>query len=40
MNIRDVAERARVSTATVSRVMSGIDVVKPATVARVRKSVE
>jgi len=40
VNIRDVAERAQVSTATVSRVVSGIDVVKPATAARVRKAIE
>jgi len=40
MNIRDVAKRARVSTATVSRVMSGIDVVKPETADRVRKAID
>jgi LacI family transcriptional regulator len=40
VNIRDVAEKAKVSTATVSRVMSGIDVVKPATAARVRKVID
>jgi len=39
VNIRDVAERAQVSTATVSRVVSGIDVVKPRTVARVRQAI-
>jgi DNA-binding LacI/PurR family transcriptional regulator len=40
MNIRDVAKKARVSTATVSRVMSGIDVVKPDTAKRVRKAID
>jgi DNA-binding LacI/PurR family transcriptional regulator len=40
MNIRDVAKKARVSTATVSRVMSGIDVVKPETAKRVRKAID
>jgi LacI family transcriptional regulator len=39
MNIRDVAERAKVSTATVSRVVSGVDVVKPHTVERVRQAI-
>jgi len=40
MNIRDVAKKAKVSTATVSRVMSGIDVVKPETADRVRKAID
>jgi DNA-binding LacI/PurR family transcriptional regulator len=40
MNIRDVAKKARVSTATVSRVMSGINVVKPDTARRVRKAID
>jgi len=40
MNIRDVAKRAKVSTATVSRVMSGVNVVKPETAERVRKAIE
>jgi len=40
MNIRDVAKRAKVSTATVSRVMSGSDVVRPETVERVRKAID
>lgn len=39
LNIRDVAKRARVSTATVSRVMSGIDVVKPSTRERVQAAI-
>jgi DNA-binding LacI/PurR family transcriptional regulator len=40
MNIRDVARRAKVSTATVSRVMSGTNVVSPQTAARVRKAID
>jgi DNA-binding LacI/PurR family transcriptional regulator len=40
MNIREVAKRARVSTATVSRTINGSDKVKPATAARVRKAIE
>jgi DNA-binding LacI/PurR family transcriptional regulator len=40
MNIREVAMRAKVSTATVSRTMNGSDKVKPATAARVRKAIE
>lgn len=40
MNIRDVARRAKVSTATVSRVISGIDVVKPKTKERVLNAAE
>jgi len=40
MNIRDVAKKARVSTATVSRVMSDINVVKPETAERVRNAIE
>jgi DNA-binding LacI/PurR family transcriptional regulator len=40
MNIREVAKRAKVSTATVSRTINGSDKVKPATAARVRKAIE
>jgi len=40
MNIREVAKRAKVSTATVSRTINGSDKVKPATAARVRKVIE
>jgi DNA-binding LacI/PurR family transcriptional regulator len=40
MNIRDVARRAEVSTATVSRVMSGSNVVSPATAERVRRVID
>jgi LacI family transcriptional regulator len=40
VNIRDVAAQAGVSTATVSRVMRGIDVVRPETAARVRKAIK
>lgn len=40
MNIREVAKRARVSTATVSRTINGSDKVKPTTAARVRKAIE
>jgi LacI family transcriptional regulator len=39
MSLEDVARRARVSTATVSRVLNGVDVVKPTTRARVMKAV-
>jgi DNA-binding LacI/PurR family transcriptional regulator len=39
MNLENVAKRAHVSTATVSRVLNNIDVVKPATRARVMKAV-
>jgi len=39
MSLEDVARRARVSTATVSRVLNGVDVVKPDTRARVMKAV-
>jgi len=39
MSLEDVAKLARVSTATVSRVLNGVDVVKPATRARVMKAV-
>ncbi|MBI4910458.1 MAG: LacI family DNA-binding transcriptional regulator [Acidobacteria bacterium] len=39
MNLEAVAKRARVSTATVSRVLNNLDVVKPATRARVMKAV-
>ncbi len=37
MNLQAVARRARVSTATVSRVLNGIDVVSGATRARALK---
>jgi DNA-binding LacI/PurR family transcriptional regulator len=40
MNIREVAQRARVSTATVSRTINGSDKVRPSTAARVRKAIE
>lgn len=40
MNIREVARRAKVSTATVSRTINGSDKVKPATAARVRQAIE
>lgn len=40
MNIMAVAERARVSTATVSRVINGTATVNPATAERVREAVE
>ncbi|MES2392209.1 MAG: LacI family DNA-binding transcriptional regulator, partial [Acidobacteriota bacterium] len=40
MNIRDVAKRAKVSTATVSRVMSGLNVVSPETAERVRRVID
>ncbi len=40
MNIAAVARRARVSTATVSRVINGTAFVSPATAERVRKAVE
>lgn len=40
MNIRDVAEKAKVSTATVSRVMSGANAVRPETAKRVREAIE
>lgn len=39
MNLEDVARRAKVSTATVSRVLNGSDVVRPGTRARVMKAV-
>ena len=39
MSLEDVARRARVSTATVSRVLNGVDVVKPKTRDRVMKAV-
>jgi len=39
MNLEDVARRAKVSTATVSRVLNGVDVVQPGTRARVMKAV-
>ena len=39
MSLQAVAERARVSTATVSRVLNGVDVVKSSTRARVMKAV-
>lgn len=40
MNLEDVAERAGVSTATVSRVLNGIGVVRSSTRARVMRAVE
>jgi DNA-binding LacI/PurR family transcriptional regulator len=40
MNIKEVAKRARVSTATVSRTINDSEKVKPATAARVRKAIE
>ena len=40
MNIRDVARRAKVSTATVSRVVSGSDVVKAKTRERVLRTIK
>jgi DNA-binding LacI/PurR family transcriptional regulator len=39
MNIKEVAKRARVSTATVSRTINGLQSVRPATAARVRKAI-
>lgn len=39
MSLKDVARRARVSTATVSRVLNGVDVVKNSTRSRVMKAV-
>lgn len=40
MNLADVARRARVSTATVSRVLNGGDRVRPATRERVNRAIE
>ena len=40
MNIKEVAKRARVSTATVSRTINNSEKVKPGTAARVRKAIE
>ena len=40
MNLADVARRARVSTATVSRVLNGGDRVRPATRDRVNRAIE
>jgi DNA-binding LacI/PurR family transcriptional regulator len=40
MNIKEVAKKARVSTATVSRTINDSTNVKPATAARVRKAIE
>jgi DNA-binding LacI/PurR family transcriptional regulator len=40
MNIKEVAKKARVSTATVSRTINDSTKVKPATAARVRKAIE
>ena len=39
MSLETVAKRARVSTATVSRVLNGVDVVKTSTRARVMKAI-
>jgi DNA-binding LacI/PurR family transcriptional regulator len=40
MNIKEVAKRARVSTATVSRTINDSEKVRPGTAARVRKAIE
>jgi DNA-binding LacI/PurR family transcriptional regulator len=40
MNIKEVAKRAKVSTATVSRTINNSDKVKPATAERVRRAIE
>ena len=40
MNIQEVAKRAQVSTATVSRTINGSDKVKPKTAERVRQAIE
>src|SRR5215831_21289286 len=40
MNIKEVAKRAKVSTATVSRTINNSDKVKPGTAERVRKAIE
>ena len=40
MNIKAVAQRAKVSTATVSRAMNGSAKVSPETAERVRKAIE
>ena len=40
MNIKEVAKRAKVSTATVSRTINNSEKVMPATAARVRKAIE
>ena len=40
MNLEQVARRARVSTATVSRVLNNVSVVKTATRTRVMKAIE
>jgi LacI family transcriptional regulator len=40
MNIREIAKRARVSTATVSRTMNRVPTVKPQLARRVWKAVE
>src|SRR6266702_201344 len=40
MDMRDIAKLAGVSSATVSRVINGSDLVRPETVARVRKVIE
>src|SRR3954463_990811 len=39
MNLEEVAKRAKVSTATVSRVLNNVQVVKPTTRARVMKAI-
>jgi len=40
MNIKEVAKRAKVSTATVSRTINDSEKVRPGTAARVRKAIE
>src|ERR1700688_3131058 len=40
MNIKEVAKRAKVSTATVSRTINNSEKVRPATAARVRKAIK
>ena len=40
MNIKEVAKRAKVSTATVSRTINNSEKVKPRTAERVRKAIE
>ena len=40
MNIKEVAKRAKVSTATVSRTINDSEKVRPGTAARVRQAIE